>query len=198
LIILRKAVPGVTETALARFVAKATRAAGLRGTVNVLVTSNRELQNLNRRFRNKSYPTDVLSFPPLSDLPVVFAGDIAISAEIAAQNAKRLGHSRGEEVKVLILHGVLHLAGFDHERDNGNMARVEARLRRELKLPTALIERSDTGVRNRVQPSVNGRAKTSRTGAHDSAALRQKPATGQQKSANVFQKSNAPRRRPTR
>jgi probable rRNA maturation factor len=146
MIILRKPVAGATEAVLSRFVTKAARAAGLRGTVNILITTNRELQALNRRFRGKSYPTDVLSFRPFSDLPVEFAGDIAISAEIAARNAKQLGHSCADEIKVLILHGLLHLAGFDHERDNGSMARVETRLRRELKLPTALIERSDNGV----------------------------------------------------
>ena len=103
---------------LERFAQRALQAVKLtRGGIGVLITGSDQLQQLNRRFRGKNKPTDVLSFPPLSDLPVVFAGDIAISAEIAAQNAKRLGHSRGEEVKVLILHGVLHLAGFDHLED---------------------------------------------------------------------------------
>jgi len=143
LVILRKAIPGVSESMLARFVAKASREVGLRGVVNVLVTTNRELQSLNRRFLGKNYPTDVLSFLPMSNLPVDLAGDIAISAEIAAKNAKQLGHSCGEEVKILALHGVLHLAGFDHERDNGEMARAEGRLRRRLGLSTALIERAD-------------------------------------------------------
>jgi len=70
------------------------------------------------------------------------AGDIAISAEMAARNAAPLRHSTADEVKILILHGMLHLAGFDHERDNGEMARRETKLRRELRLPAALIERT--------------------------------------------------------
>jgi probable rRNA maturation factor len=167
MIILRKPVAGATEAVLSRFVTKAARAAGLRGTVNILITTNRELQALNRRFRGKNYPTDVLSFPPFSDLPVDFAGDIAISAEIAARNAKQLGHPCADEIKVLILHGLLHLAGFDHERDNGTMARVETRLRRELKLPTALIERSDNGLPPaRLKPN-----------AHANRMQRRRPAT---------------------
>ena len=62
------------------------------------------------------------------------AGDLAISAEIAARNARRLGHSAADELKILILHGLLHLAGHDHETDGGEMARKEARLRRALGL----------------------------------------------------------------
>jgi probable rRNA maturation factor len=69
------------------------------------------------------------------------AGEVAISADIALQNSLRLGHSVGQEIKILALHGILHLAGFDHERDNGEMARKEKTLRRALKLPAALIER---------------------------------------------------------
>ena len=142
MVILRKRVPKVSEATLERFLLATIKAAGLRGTVNVLVTSSRELRALNARFRDKDEPTDVLSFPPLSRVPEDFAGDIAISADIAARNAKQLGHSAADELKILILHGVLHLAGHDHERDNGSMARKEQRLRRRLKLPTALIERS--------------------------------------------------------
>jgi probable rRNA maturation factor len=71
-----------------------------------------------------------------------FAGDVAISADMAAQNARRFGHSPAEEVKVLALHGLLHLAGYDHESDSGTMARREARLREQLGLPVALIERN--------------------------------------------------------
>jgi probable rRNA maturation factor len=74
-----------------------------------------------------------------------FAGEVAISADIALQNALRLGHSAALEVKVLVLHGILHLAGFDHERDNGEMARKEAKLRRTLRLPVGLTERGRAG-----------------------------------------------------
>jgi probable rRNA maturation factor len=147
LIILQKNVSGVNASSLARFVLRARRAAGLRGTVNVLVTNGAALRALNRRFRGKNKSTDVLSFPSNStsghkrrSSPI--AGEIAISADIAVQNAFRLGHSAGQEVKILALHGILHLAGYDHERDNGAMARKEAKLRKELRLPTALIERT--------------------------------------------------------
>jgi len=71
-----------------------------------------------------------------------FAGDVAISAEIARQNARRLGHTAAEEIKILVLHGMLHLAGYDHELDNGEMEREEARLRKSLGLPVGLIERN--------------------------------------------------------
>ena len=114
------------------------RELGIAGEVNIGVTSNREMQALNRRFRRKNKPTDVLSFP--SATPGV-AGDIAISLEIAAENAAELGHPLATEVKILILHGMLHLAGYDHEIDNGEMHKREAALRQKLKLPVGLIER---------------------------------------------------------
>lgn len=147
---------------------RARRAAGLRGAVNVLVTGSAAVRALNRRFRAQDKATDVLSFPasPPSfpeaanarraksagrklrpGAKLAPAGDIAISAEMAARNAAPLRHSTAEEVKILILHGMLHLAGFDHERDNGAMARREIKLRRELGLPVALIERAQTGAR---------------------------------------------------
>ncbi len=71
-----------------------------------------------------------------------FAGDVAISVEIARENSLTLGHTTADEVKILILHGVLHLAGYDHERDSGQMARRERALRKELGLPVGLIQRS--------------------------------------------------------
>jgi len=153
LVILQKRVVGLTELALDRFVTRARGAAGLRADVNVLVTSNAELQELNRRFRGKDQPTDVLSFPALPGLKPRYAGDIAISAEIAAQNARSLGHTAAEEIKILILHGILHLRGYDHERDRGKMARREEKLRRDLRLPIGLIERTaQPGQRSRRRP----------------------------------------------
>lgn len=143
MIIVTKKMTGLNEGALRRFAARAMAAAGLGGEVNVLVTDNRELQRLNRRFRNKNTATDVLSFPAEATASKKLAGDIAISAEKASLNAGRLGHSPMEEIKILILHGILHLAGYDHERDNGTMARKEAQLRRVFELPVALIERHD-------------------------------------------------------
>ena len=128
--ILRKPVAGLSDTALAKFVARASRACKLNGAVNVLVTGSSELRSLNRRFRGKDQPTDVLSFPPGPGFANGLAGDIAISADIAKQNARRLGHSAAQEIKILVLHGVLHLVGYDHERDHGAMAGKEAKLRR--------------------------------------------------------------------
>jgi probable rRNA maturation factor len=142
LVILRKQVVGLSDATLAKFVARASRTVKLRGVVNVLVTSNLELRALNRRFRGKDQPTDVLSFVPEPGFVNGLAGDIAISAEIARENARRLGHSAAQEIKILALHGVLHLAGYDHESDHGVMAVKEAKLRHLLGLPIALIERN--------------------------------------------------------
>jgi probable rRNA maturation factor len=140
---------GLTVLGLDRFVTRARRAAGLRTGVNVLITSSDELRQLNRRFLGKDQPTDVLSFPVLSGIEPAYAGDIAISAEIATQNARALGHSAAEEVKILVLHGILHLSGYDHEQDDGKMARKEEKVRRELRLPSGLIERTSPAVSKR-------------------------------------------------
>lgn len=137
--ILERKLEGVSAAALGRFAARARRAARLRGRVAVLVAGDRELRALNRRFRRKDKPTDVLSFPAAGD---GLAGDIAISAATAGRNARRFGHSLADELKILILHGMLHLAGYDHEHDHGEMARREERLRRTLGLPTSLIARA--------------------------------------------------------
>jgi probable rRNA maturation factor len=142
LVTLRKPVAGLSDAALAKFVARASRASKLKGTVNVLVTGNAELRSLNRRFRAQDQPTDVLSFPPAPGFRNRLAGDIAISADIARQNARRLGHSAAQEIKILALHGVLHLVGYDHEHDQGTMAGKEADMRRALGLPPGLIERN--------------------------------------------------------
>jgi len=141
-IIFRRPVAGLSEASLARFVARARRAAGLKKMVNVLVTTSRELQQLNRRFRGKNRPTDVLSFPAAPGT-ANFAGDVAISAEIAGRNAAQLGHTPAIEIKILALHGILHLAGYDHEHDKGEMARKEAQMRKALRLPVGLIERNE-------------------------------------------------------
>jgi probable rRNA maturation factor len=144
LVILRKRIAGLGPATLERFVLRARRAVRLRHTVNVLVTNNLEMRELNRQFRGADKPTDVLSFPSLvatGRQSRRLAGEVAISAEIARDNAKRLGHSLADEVKILALHGILHLAGFDHEHDKGEMAHKETILRRQLKLETGLIER---------------------------------------------------------
>ncbi len=112
------------------------------------------MRQLNAQFRGKDYATDVLSFPPPGFIDG-FGGDIAISTDIAVRNARMLGHSAANEVKILILHGILHLAGYDHESDNGQMGAKERRLRRRLGLPAALIER--TAVKRRSNKKTRSR-----------------------------------------
>jgi probable rRNA maturation factor len=142
MIVIRKPVAGVSAAALTRFVARAQRSAGLGGAVDVLLAGSPDLRALNRRFRGKDQATDVLSFPAGDGPRNGFAGDIAISVDIAKQNARRLGHTAADEIKILCLHGLLHLAGFDHERDQGQMARKELNLRRRLGLVSGLTERN--------------------------------------------------------
>jgi probable rRNA maturation factor len=105
-----------------------------------LITSDSELRRLNRDFRGKDYSTDVLSFPS-SALDGQYLGDLAISLPRAREQAKEFGHPVEDEIRVLMLHGVLHLLGMDHETDCGVMARAEKRWRRRLGLPNGLIER---------------------------------------------------------
>ena len=146
MIILKKKIAGLSARSLETFVLRARRAVGLSGRVNILLSGSAEMRALNLRFRKKNKTTDALSFPSASfdgTAERAFAGEIAISADVARENAERLGHSAALEVKVLALHGILHLAGFDHERDNGKMARKEANLCRELGLPLSLTERSE-------------------------------------------------------
>lgn len=143
MITIEKSIDGVKENSLARFAEKACKAVGLKSGVSVLLTSNREMRRLNRSFRGKDKPTDVISFPAMEAVSKELAGDLAISVDIAAANAKHFGHSTQEEVYVLILHGLLHLAGYDHEQDDGEMARKEQRLRVKLGLPSNLIARAD-------------------------------------------------------
>ena len=145
--IFEKKIAGLNEGALVRFVLRARKAVGLRGQVNVFVTTSAAVRSLNQRFRGQNKATDVLSFPATSSTSdprqeTKLAGEVAISADIALKNSFRLGHPAAQEIKILALHGILHLAGFDHERDNGEMARKEAELRRALGLPAALIERA--------------------------------------------------------
>jgi probable rRNA maturation factor len=104
------------------------------------ITSDGALHKLNSSFLGRDYPTDVLSFPAppgAGDL-----GDIAISVERAAEQAAQFGHILIEEIRILMLHGVLHLTGMDHEHDGGEMAEAEIRWRAEFGLSAGLIERS--------------------------------------------------------
>jgi probable rRNA maturation factor len=161
LVILRKRVGSLNRTTLEGFVGRVRRAVKLKGSVNVLVTSSAEVRSLNRRFRGKNKATDVLSFPvqSLKSSARPWAGDIAVSADVAMQNAAGLGHSAAAEVKILILHGILHLSGFDHERDNGQMARKEIILRRRFRLPTGLIERAESTAASKQDGEKTRRAK---------------------------------------
>ena len=143
---------GLSKAGLARFLKRARAAVGLEGEVHVLLADDATLKRLNRAFRGKNTATDVLSFPAANvedGNGTGVAGDLAISLERAVRQAARFGHSLRDEVRVLMLHGMLHLAGFDHERDSGDMAEREAELRRELGLPAGLIarvsERAATG-----------------------------------------------------
>ena len=113
--------------------------------VTCLITTDEEIRKLNLRFRHKDYATDVLSFPALSGSAEL--GEIAISFDRACEQAARQGHSVDEELRILILHGVLHLQGMDHESDSGEMARAERAWRKKLGLPSGLIERSRTAPR---------------------------------------------------
>lgn len=105
-----------------------------------LISRDGELQRLNRDFLGKDYPTDVLSFP--SRTASGFLGEIAISLDRARQQSSERGHTIEDEIRILMLHGVLHLLGLDHEIDRGRMARAERRWRRSLGLPAGLIERT--------------------------------------------------------
>jgi len=105
-----------------------------------LVTRDGELQRLNRQFLGKDYPADVLSFP--SPEPGSYLGDIAISVDRARDQAERYGHRLEQEVGILMLHGLLHLLGMDHETDRGQMRRREAVWRRKLNLPVGLLQRA--------------------------------------------------------
>jgi probable rRNA maturation factor len=141
LIIAHKSFPHINQLSLARFAARARRELKL-GSVNILLTDDGEIRELNRTFRKKDKPTDVLSFPPAPEVEQEFSGDIAISVEYAARSAQSFELELQQELKILILHGLIHLSGHDHEIDDGEMARIESRLRRKLSLPAGLIARS--------------------------------------------------------
>ena len=133
---------GLSASGLTRFLNRARLAVGLTGEVDVLLTTDATLTPAQQSFRGKNKPTDVLSFPAPPAFAVKHAGDLAISLETAARQAATYGHTLRDEVRILLLHGLLHLSGEDHETDNGEMAAREATLRRELRLPNTLIERT--------------------------------------------------------
>jgi probable rRNA maturation factor len=120
-----------------------------RGTVSVALLSDARVRALNRRYRGVDRPTDVLSFPTRpgpratrNEPRAATLGDIVIARGVARRQARDAGHSELTEWRVLALHGLLHLLGYDHEEDGGRMLRLEGRLRRKGGLPDGLIERA--------------------------------------------------------
>jgi probable rRNA maturation factor len=145
---------------LARWLAGVAPAA-VRGDVTIVLTTDARMRTLNREYRAKDYATDVLSFPgeekETTGTPRPrrgrgagvrglalrrHLGDIVIARGVAARQAREAGHALATEFRILALHGLLHLLGYDHERDAGKMARVEKRLRRRGGLREGLIERA--------------------------------------------------------
>ncbi len=120
-----------------------------RGEVTVALVSDARIRALNRTYRKRDYPTDVLSFAvepepqePKEPRNLRNLGDIVLARGVASRQARAARHSLGTELRVLALHGLLHLMGYDHERDQGRMRRLEARLRRKGGLHEGLIERA--------------------------------------------------------
>jgi probable rRNA maturation factor len=121
--------------------------ASARGSLGIAIVTDWRMQRLNSQYRNKDQATDVLSFPSTAKRgrPVDgFWGDIAIAAGVAARQARAEGHPLSTELRVLALHGLLHLLGYDHRVDKGLMGRVEERLRKRGGLPSGLVARADT------------------------------------------------------
>jgi probable rRNA maturation factor len=131
----------VDREELRDFLSELTRRIARGRTITCLIANDAEVRRLNQQFRGKNKATDVLSFPPANASGV--AGDIAISIDRARIQAAERGHSLVEELRILMLHGALHLAGMDHESDSGEMARAESRWRKKLGLPDGLIERTE-------------------------------------------------------
>ncbi len=129
----------VRREELRDFLGDLTRRVARGRTIACLIADDAEIRRLNRQYRGKNHSTDVLSFPAAGNGQ---AGDIAISIDRARAQAAERGHTLADELRVLMLHGALHLAGMDHETDSGEMARAELRWRKRLGLPGGLIERT--------------------------------------------------------
>ncbi len=160
-LLFQVATPGVSRRGLRAFLKRLEQEVGQGRAFCCLIASDAELQRLNRDFRGRNYPTDVLSFPsekhPLpdgrgsvtpsfraasvSDRYLATCGEIAISFDAARRQASEYGHSVEQEIKILMLHGLLHLLGMDHETDRGHMLSAERKWRIRLGLPAGLIER---------------------------------------------------------
>jgi probable rRNA maturation factor len=129
---------GADAAALGRWLRRVAPARA-RGHLGVALVADRQVHELNRRFRRKNAVTDVLSFPAAAP---GLLGDVVIARGVAGRQARAAGHDLATELRVLALHGLLHLLGYDHEHDSGRMARLEARLRRKGGLREGLIERA--------------------------------------------------------
>jgi probable rRNA maturation factor len=138
-VLFRRAGAGIDRPAMRRFASVLSSEVAAGSSFSCLITDDRELRRLNRQFLGHDYPTDVLSFPSGGAGEL---GDIAISSERAAEQARQFGHGIDDEMRILMLHGVLHLLGFDHEADRGEMARTEKQWRKKLGLHAALTERA--------------------------------------------------------
>jgi probable rRNA maturation factor len=136
-ILNRQRATRIATTPLGAFLRRA--AAELRGPASfglaVCLVSDRRMRQLHRRFRGRDRTTDVLSFATRVARPRVLLGDLVIAVPTAARQARQHGHSLSRELKILLLHGYLHLLGYDHETDDGTMLRLQARLLRRLLPP---------------------------------------------------------------
>jgi len=154
-LLFQVATPGVSRRGLRAFLKRLEQEVGQGRTFDCLIASDAELQRLNRDFRKRDYATDVLSFPAEKHgsqakapaphagqtLSSANSGEIAISYDAAQRQASEYGHSVEQEIKILMLHGLLHLLGMDHESDHGRMLIAERKWRIRLGLPAGLIER---------------------------------------------------------
>jgi probable rRNA maturation factor len=144
-VVFRRAPAGLRRRVIESFARKLERELTRGRAFDCLITGDRELRRLNREFRGKDEATDVLSFAAMGadvlSTETAALGDIAISLARAREQGRRFGHTTEDEIRILMLHGVLHLTGMDHESDGGRMARAEKRWRARLGLPAGLIER---------------------------------------------------------
>lgn len=112
--------------------------------IELIITNEDEIQSINKEYRNIDKPTDVLSFP-YEEMPMSPLGSIVISSKHVQAKAEELGHLESEEATLLFIHGLLHLLGFDHEVDNGEMREEEVKLIEKFDLPRSLIVRTQEG-----------------------------------------------------
>jgi len=140
LVVFSSSVRGIDRSAVRLLAGRISLEAAAGRRFCCLLTGDAELRRLNREFLGHDHPTDVLSFP--SPSPAGALGDLAISLGRATSQAREHGHAVETEIGILMLHGVLHLLGYDHETDRGRMARAERKWRAALGLPAGLLERA--------------------------------------------------------